>query len=198
MAALPDPLAVRQADHEVDPLFVKRWSPRAMSGEAVEQSLLNRLLEAARWAPSTYNEQEWRFLYAHRETPHFQTFFELLLEGNQAWCDRAGVLMVVISRKKFVRNNQPNKVHSFDAGMATQNLALQGTVMNLVVHPMAGFVDETVYEALNIPEDFHVNAMVAIGHPGSPADLSEDFRKAEVPTGRKPIGEISCEGPFAF
>ena len=85
MAALPDPLAVRQADHEVDPLFVKRWSPRAMSGEAVEQSLLNRLLEAARWAPSTYNEQEWRFLYAHRETPHFQTFFELLLEGNQAW-----------------------------------------------------------------------------------------------------------------
>ncbi len=94
MPLSPDPLSVRQADHPIQPLFLQRWSSRAMNGQPVSASDLARLFEAARWAPSTYNEQEWRFLYAHRDGPHWPTFFDLLMEANQVWCRQAGVLVV--------------------------------------------------------------------------------------------------------
>ena len=85
-----------------------------------------RLFEAARWAPSTYNEQEWRFLYAANGRRHWPTFFGLLMEANQLWCKNASVLVVVLSHKVFTRNGNPNPVHTFDAGLASQNLLLQG------------------------------------------------------------------------
>ncbi|MBD3676132.1 MAG: nitroreductase family protein [Planctomycetaceae bacterium] len=199
MNSLPDPLQHRTADHDIDDIFLKRWSPRAMNGEPVAQSDLNRLLEAARWAPSTYNEQEWRYLYAHRDTDHWETFFSLLMEANQAWCDQAGVLLVIASHKTFSRNGKPNGVHSFDAGASFENLALQGASMDLVIHPMAGFNRNKAQQELLIPEDFHVDAMVAIGHPGDLASLPEGYVEMDrAPSGRKPIQEISCEGRFQF
>ena len=79
----------RTPDYPIEPLLLDRWSPRSMSGEPLDEAELMRLFEAARWAPSTYNEQEWRFLYARRDTPHWPAFFGLLMEANQAWCDRA-------------------------------------------------------------------------------------------------------------
>src|SRR5437762_10611376 len=109
---------VRKADHPIEPIFFRRWSPRAMTGEPITEAELLTLFEAARWAPSTYNEQEWRFLYARRETPHWQTFFDLLVEGNQEWCKQAAVLAVVLARKTFKRNGKPNPVHLFDCGSA--------------------------------------------------------------------------------
>ena len=198
MAGASKPEEIRKADHPIEPIFIRRWSPRAMSGTALSADDLARLFEAARWAPSTYNEQEWRFLYAHREGPHWQTFFDLLVEGNQAWCHRAGVLVVVLSHTVFARNGKPNRVHSFDAGSAFENLALQGGTMGLVVHGMMGFDYDRAKSALGVPDDYAVEAMIAIGHPGDPNDLPEGLRKIEAPSQRKPVAEISREGTFAF
>jgi nitroreductase len=198
MATLPNPADIRKPDRPIEPLFVRRWSPRALAGTPVSADDLATLFEAARWAPSTYNEQEWRFLYAHREGPHWSTFFDLLVEGNRAWCHRAGVLVVVLSHKVFARNGKPNPVHTYDAGAAFENLALQGSTMGLVVHGMAGFDGDRARTALAVPDDYAVEAMIAIGHPGDPDDLPEPLRKVETPSLRKPVSELVREGPFAF
>jgi nitroreductase len=198
MPDLFDATRVRTADHPIEPLFLKRWSPRAMSGEPLAEDQLLRLFEAARWAPSTYNEQEWRFLYAHRDTPHWQAFFDVLMEANQTWCENASVLGLVCSHQVFERNGKPNPVHTFDSGLAYMNLALQGAAMGLVVHGMAGFDRDAARKALHVPDDYSVEAMFAVGHPGDPAHLPEEVRQREEPSGRKPVAEIVCEGPFAF
>jgi nitroreductase len=145
------------------------------------------LFEAARWAPSTYNEQEWRFLYARRDTEHWEIFFDLLMEANQVWCDQAAALVVVLSHRAFQRNGKPNPVHTFDAGAAFQNLALQGTAIGLIVHAMAGFSRDKARSALKIPDDFAVEAMIAIGQPGDPDNLPEHLKEKETPSSRHPV-----------
>jgi len=187
---------VRKAGHAVDPLFIDRWSPRAMSGAAVSQEALDRLFEAARWAPSSSNGQPWRFLYAHRDTPHWQTFFDLLVEGNQVWCKHAGVLVLVSARTTFEWNDKPAPTHAFDAGSAWMSLALQGVMNGLVVHGMAGFDYNKAREVLHVPDHMAVLAMIAIGHPGDPEALPEKLRERETPSSRKPITETTHEGPF--
>jgi nitroreductase len=188
----------RSPDHPIETLFVARWSPRAMSGEPLTDAELKTLFEAARWAPSTYNEQEWRFLYARRDTPQWPTFFDLLVEGNQAWCKDAAVLCVVLAHKVFAKNGKPNPVHLFDTGCAFENLALQGTAMGLVVHGMQGFDYDRARLALSVPDDFAVAAMFAAGRPGPLSNLPEPMREREKPSDRKPVEEIICEGVFAF
>lgn len=193
---LPDAEEYRKPDHPIERLFLRRWSPRAMSGEALTDAELMTLFEAARWAPSTYNEQEWRFLYARRDTPHWRLFFDLLFEGNKAWCERAAVLVVVLARKTFERNGKPNVVHLFDCGAAWENLALQATAIGLVAHGMAGFDFEKARTSLNVPDEFAVAAMFALGRPGDPSALPEAMREMERPSGRRPITQTICEGPF--
>src|SRR5262245_36262805 len=107
MAKLPDALTVRKPDYPIEPIFLRRWSPRAMTGEPIKEDELMRMFEAARWAPSTYNEQEWRFLYGRNNSPNWNTFFNLLVPANQAWCKSAGVLLVVLSKKTFTHNGKP-------------------------------------------------------------------------------------------
>ena len=198
MSDLPDPLEHRTADYPIEPLFLKRWSPRAMTGEPLTERELKTLFEAARWAPSTYNEQEWRFLYAPNGSQHWPAFLGLLMEANQVWCRNAGVLVVVLSHRVFERNGKPNPVHTFDSGAAFENLALQGAAMGLVVHGMAGFDRDKARAELRVPDDYDVEAMVALGHPGRLADLPDELRTREVPSGRKKVEEIICEGPFGF
>ena len=195
---LPNPEEHRRAEYPIEPIFIRRWSPRAMSGEALTEEELLRVFEAARWAPSTYNEQEWRFLYARRDTPQWSLFFDLLGEPNQAWCKNAGVLIVVLARKTFTRNGKPNPVHLYDAGSAWQNLALQATAMGLVSHGMAGFDFEKARADLRVPDEFAVAAMIALGRPGDPAELPDAMRAIETPSNRRPVSESICEGPFAF
>ena len=195
---LPNPEDHRQPEHPIEPIFYRRWSPRAMSGETLTEEELLRLFEAARWAPSTYNEQEWRFLYARRDTPQWSLFFNLLVEANQAWCKNAAVLVVILARKTFQRNGKPNPVHLFDAGSSWENLALQATAMGLVSHGMAGFDFEKARTDLKVPDEFAVAAMFALGRPGDPADLPEQVRKMEIPSGRRPVRESIREGVFAF
>ena len=198
MSELANPRDHRTADYPIEPIFLDRWSPRAMSGEQIPDAELMALFEAARWAPSTYNEQEWRFLYAKRDTEHWPTFFELLMEANQSWCERGAALIVVLSHKVFERNGKPNPVHTFDAGAAFENLSLQGGQMNLVVHGMAGFDRSKARAQLKVPDDYDVEAMIVVGRPGISNDLPEQLREREIPSGRKPVAEIICEGPFGF
>ena len=195
---LPDPLAHRVPEHPIEAIFPRRWSPRAMTGAPISPAERESLLEAARWAPSTFNEQEWRFLYAHREGVHWPRFLGLLAEANQVWCERAGLLFVLASHKVFERNNKPNPVHTLDAGAAMQNLLLEGSALGLVAHAMAGFDRERARAELRIPADYAVEAMIAVGRPGDPAKLPADLREREIPTGRKSIDEFSCEGPFTL
>lgn len=188
----------RKVDHPIDNLFLDRWSPRAMSGEPVSQEELMVLFEAARWAPSSYNNQPWRFLYAHRDTEHWQTFFDLLVEFNQSWAKNAGVLVLFISKNTFDMNGEPSVTHSFDTGAAWENLALQGWSSGLVVHGMQGFDFERARTALNIPEGFHVNAMAAVGKPGDISALPEGLKERESPSDRRKLDQTICEGPFCF
>jgi len=198
MSKLPDPKDHRKADHPIDPIFLERWSPRAMSGETLSEQEIQTLFEAARWAPSTYNVQEWRFCYARCDGPYWRSLFDLLVEGNQVWCARAGLLGVVLSQTVFPRNGKPNPVHVFDSGLAYMSLALQGARMGLVVHAMAGFDREAARNVLDIPEDFSVNAMFAVGRPGDPTALPDDLRDMETPSERRPVSQSICEGPFRF
>ena len=198
MGQLPDPGQHRKPDYPIEPLIYRRWSPRAMSGEPLTERELLTLFEAARWAPSTYNEQEWRFLYARRDTPSWPLLFDLLTEANQLWCARAAVLVVVLARKTFTRNGKPNPVHLFDVGSAWENLALQATAMGLVSHGMAGFDFEKARGVLRVPDHFAVAAMFALGRPGDPDQLPEDYRAMEVPSQRRPVKESICEGAFNF
>ncbi|MBI1387440.1 MAG: nitroreductase [bacterium] len=187
---------IRQPVYPIDDRFINRWSPRAFSGEPIRDDELMTLFEAARWAPSSFNAQPWFFLYAKRDTPQWNTFFDLLIEFNQQWCKNAAVLLVAISRKNFEHNGKPNANHSFDTGSAWQSLALQTVFMGLAAHGMAGFDAEKARVSLNIPDEFHVDAMIAIGKPGDKNDLPEAMREREAPSQRKPIGEFIKEGGF--
>jgi nitroreductase len=189
---------VRKPDHEIDELFLDRWSPRAMSGEGLSEEELMSLFEAARWAPSSFNNQPWRILYARRDTEHWPTFLGLLVEGNRSWAKDAAALLLFVSKETFDHNGERYPTHSFDTGAAWENLALQATLRGLVAHGMQGFDYERARAELNIPEGFRVEAMAAVGRPGDPSTLPERTRDREKPSDRKPLSEITCEGPFRF
>jgi nitroreductase len=181
----------RTPEYDVDPLFVNRWSPRSMTGGSLEEREFLPLFEAARWAPSSRNEQPWRFLYATRDGEDWETFLSLPYEKNRQWASDAAVLVVVCSKTTFEYDGSPNGTHAFDTGAAWQNLALEGTRRGLAVHAMAGFDDEKAVRTLNVPDEYAVHAMVAIG-VHAPAEASE----SEHPNDRKPLERIVGEGGF--
>ncbi len=189
-------MTVRKANYDIDPLFLNRWSPRSMTGEALHEQEFMPLFEAARWAPSSYNAQQWRFLYAKRNTPNWTLFFDLLVEGNKSWAKNAGLLVVVISRKNFEHNEKPSRTHIFDAGSAWENLALEGARRGLVVHSMEGFDYEKAKSVLHIPDAYDVCAMIAIGKRGKKEDLPAQLQAMEQPNSRRPLHEIAIEGLF--
>ncbi len=186
----------RKAEYEIDDIFLNRWSPRAMSGEKISKKELTSLFEAARWAPSSFNGQPWRFLYAMRETLEWDLFFDLLIEGNKKWCKNAAALVLIISRKNFEKNEKPNRHHSFDSGAAWMSLALQARMKNLVAHGMAGFDVDKSRRILKISEDYNVEAMIAIGKQGEIEDLPSEIREWEKPNSRKKVEEFVIEGKF--
>lgn len=188
--------ATRKPEYKVDEIFLNRWSARAMSGESITDSELMSLFDAARWAPSEYNKQPERFIYAKRGTKHWDALFNLLVPFNQEWCKNAAVLVVVISRN-VNDDGSPMRTHSFDTGAAWQNLALQGSLNGLVVHGMAGFDYDRAKEDLHIPEGYSVEAMVAIGRPGKVEVLPEGMRAGETTrTSRRAVKEFAFEGSF--
>jgi len=185
----------RVADHPIDPRFLLRWSPRAMSGEPLAPAQLLRLLEAARWAPSGGNGQPWRFAWALAGTPAFERFFGALVEGNQVWCRRAGALLVLASLTARP-DGKPIRSHSLDTGAAWMSLALEGSGQGLVVHAMGGFDEARAREAAAVPAAWAVECMIALGHPGRVEDLPEKLRAREAPSGREPVSAFAFEGAF--
>jgi len=182
--------------YDVHSLILNRWSPRSITGEELTDEVLMNLFEAARWAPSSYNNQPWRFIYAKRNTEHWNRFFNLLVEGNKVWAKNAAALVVVIARKNFEHNEKPARTNQFDTGAAWENLALEATFRGLAVHGMQGFDYEKARNDLEVPDNFDVLAMIAIGKRGPRDQLPPQLQEREYPNDRKPLKEIVMEGQF--
>lgn len=190
----PEIAQTRKTEFPIHPIIQNRWSPRAMSGDRMTDEELMPLFEAARWAPSSYNGQPWRFLYAKRNTPEWDLFFDLMIEFNQSWTKNASVLVVVISHKVFEKNGKPSPTHSYDTGAAWMSLALEGSRRGYVVHGMEGFDYEKARRTLEIPDDYQVEAMCAIGKRAPKEKLPEELQKREAPSPRNPLKAMLCEG----
>jgi nitroreductase len=187
-----------QTDYPIIDLLQRRWSPRAFSDQLVEPEKLLSLFEAARWAPSSFNEQPWYFVMATKQKPEEHArLLSCLFEKNQQWARRAPVLMVSVAKLNFDRTGKPNRHAFYDVGMAVGNLMTQATALGLFVHQMAGFSPEKVAENYHIPETFEPVAAIAIGYGGELADLPEQFRAQELgPRSRKPIQSFVFEGQW--
>jgi nitroreductase len=190
------PTQVRKPTYEINPLILNRWYGRSMTGEELPDDTIMSLFEAARWDPSSFNNQPWRFIYAKRNTEHWDGFFNLLVEGNKRWAKNAVVLCVIVSRKNFEHNEKFSITHQFDAGAAWENLALEGSARDLVCHGMQGFDYEKARTLLEVPDGFDIMAMIAIDKRGPKENLPEDLQAKEIPNDRKPLKEILMEGKF--
>lgn len=190
----PIPVAkLAETDANIHDVIRQRWSPRAFSSQDVSSEDLQAVLEAARWAASSYNEQPWRFFVARKsDAESFRRLFDTLVAANQAWAGSAPVLMIMAAKKKFTHNGADNYYALHDAGQALAHLMLQATALGLHAHAMAGFDHEKARKDIGIPEDYAIGAAVALGYIGNPDQLSEQARRAELATRqRKPLGEIA-------
>ncbi len=178
-------------------LLMRRWSPRAFDERPVESHTLWSLLEAARWAPSSNNEQPWRFIMASKNDheTEWRRLFDCLKEGNRRWAFRAPVLTLSIASNNFEDDGTPNRHAFHDTGLAVENLVLQATAHGLVVHQMAGYDVEKARVDLSIPSGYEPVAMIAIGYPGDSSVLPERLRERELQSrSRRPIGEWTFLG----
>ncbi len=188
----------RHAEYPIESLFIDRWSPRSFEPVDIPDADLMGLFEAAKWAPSSSNNQPWRFLYAKRGSASWPLFFNLLVPGNQAWAKDAAVLIVVISNTKFDHNGKPSQTHSFDAGAAWQNIALQACAKGYASHGMQGFDYDKARADLAVPDDFTVEAMIAVGKKGPKEKLPAELQAREFPNARRPVRESIAEGKFTL
>lgn len=188
----------RAPDHPVAPLFVDRWSPRSFSGEPIPQADLLTAFEAARWAPSASNVQPWRFIVAHHGDTAWPTFLDLLMPRNRLWAARASALIVIASSTRVERRGAVghNHSHSFDTGAAWANFAHQALLLGWHTHGIGGFDREAARAALAIPDEFALEAMVAIGRQGALDTLDADFHAQEAPNHRRPLADFVFEGRF--
>lgn len=185
--------------YPIHELLRARWSPRAFAARPIEREVIGSLLEAARWAPSSFNEQPWRFLIATREDPEtFQKLAGCLSEGNRPWAERAPLLILTIAKTYFRDDPAKANRHAFhDVGLATQNLVIQATALGLYVHQMAGFDRTKARELFEIPEGYEPVAVLAVGHLDDPETLPENLRERErAARTRRPLDEIAFQGSF--
>jgi nitroreductase len=189
----------RQADHPIAPLFLERWSPRAFDGSEMPEADVATLFEAARWAPSAFNAQPWRFLYARRGDADWERFLGLLIPWNQDWAKSASLIVMFVS-DTLVETKwggaEVSHSHSFDTGAAWACLALQASLMGYQAHGMSGVDFDRARTELQVPERFRIEAAAVVGRIGDPATLPEKLRAREVPSGRKPIAEFAFRGNF--
>ena len=188
----------RTTDTALDRLFLDRWSPRAFDGSAISKADLDTMLDAARWAPSAYNYQPWRLLYALNGDDNWDTFLSILVPFNQSWAKNASVLMFFLSDTvmELPHGTNPSHTHSFDAGAAWAQLGLQAHKLGYYAHGMSGVDFDKARELPGVPERFRVEAAAAIGRMGDPASLPEGLREREVPSDRKPLADIAFAGKF--
>ncbi len=185
----------RTPEHVVDPIFINRWSPRAFSPEPIDDETLMRVFEAAKWAPSCFNEQPWRFIVA-RSPEDRAVFLDFLMPGNRLWNENVPVITLVLSSRHFAHNGKTNPTHQFDAGCAWGFLALSAWQNGLITHGMAGFDGEKARAVLEVPEEYDILAVIAIGKRGDKSQLPTEIQAREVPSTRRPLGETIMEGKF--
>ncbi len=188
----------RTADYPVDKHFLERWSPRAFTGESIPEAELFTIFEAARWAPSSYNSQPWRLVYARRESPNWDKLLGLLIEFNQSWAKNAAALVFIVSSEMFPGRETPtpSRSHAFDTGAAWGSLALQATLLGWHAHAMVGVEWDKVNAALNVPANHHVQAAIAIGRQGPASLLPEALAARETPSPRNKVADWAFEGGF--
>ena len=190
----------RHSDYPIDKVFLQRWSPRAFNGDEISKAELMTLFEAARWAPSSYNSQPWRFIYGRRGTPHFDKLLSFLVEGNRGWAKTASALVVLASKSLMNVPGKdkpvPSHSHSMDAGAAWGSLALQATLSGWHTHGMVGFDMDRAFAELNLPEGTRVEQMIAIGRQGDKSTLPEALAAREAPNTRQPLSDMVMEGAY--
>ena len=177
------------ASHQIESLIAERWSPRAFLEKPVEREKLMSMFEAARWAPSAFNAQPWRFLAAEKsDAADYARMLSCLVEANQVWAGKAPVLMILLAKKTFDHNGKPNRWAMHDCGLALENLLLETQALGLAAHPMAGFSVDAVREKYSVPEDYEPLVAIAAGYEGEPDQLSGDLKTRELePRERNPL-----------
>jgi len=190
---LMDLQAIKEADtqNDIHPLIRKRWSARAFSDQVIDDATMQQLFEAASWAPSSMNEQSWKYMYAHKSDPTFQDFFECLLAGNKLWNDNASVLILSLAQKQFSNNANDNRHAWHDVGAANTLLLLQAADLNIFGHQLGGFDREKTIETFNLPENLEPVCFISLGYLGDVERLKEPFKTREfVKRTRKNISEF--------
>ena len=185
-------------DYKIEETIGRRWSPRAFSDRAVEPEKLLRLFEAARWAPSSFNEQPWSFILTTKDKPEeYAELLSCLIEKNQQWAKLAPVLMLSVAKLNFEKTGEPNRHAFHDTGMAVGFLLVEATSLGLFVHQMAGYSVDKARQKLSIPAGFEPVAAIALGYPAEPEILPEPFRTREVsPRSRKPTSAFVFSGKW--
>ena len=169
-------------------LLQQRFSPRAFENRSVSKETIRSLLEAARWAASSFNEQPWRFIVATEDDPaDFEKLLGCLVPGNQDWAKSAPVLMLSVAKLTFTRNDKPNRHAYHDVGLAVSQLIVQATALGLYVHQMAGFDVDRARQSFGIPEGFDPVAAIAIGYSAEAAPASRT---------RRPQAELAFKGTW--
>ncbi len=184
-------------EHPIEDLLRRRWSPRAFAPKVVEREKLLQLFEAARWAPSSNNEQPWRYVIATADDSESLDAARGVLSPGNAWATKASILVCVIARTTWTKNNEPNRHGIYDTGQATAHLLVEATALGLFCHQMAGFDVEKARAVFQVPEGHEPVAMMAIGYYGDPAALEERRRQQEfAPRTRRPLSEFVFSGRF--
>ncbi|MGG1517108.1 nitroreductase family protein [Paenibacillus oryzisoli] len=177
----------RNAEYPVHPIFLNRWSSRAFADKEVSPETLNTILEAARWAPSSSNLQPWRFVVAKTEAEKEQ-FQRFIKPNNRQWTDHAPVLLLLLSHK-LRQDGEQNGAHAFDTGAAWASIAFQAHLLGLATRAVGGYERDKAREVLNIPDEYELHAVIALGYRGSCDTLPESLRERELPNGRRPLSE---------
>ncbi len=185
-------------DHPIQSLLSRRWSPCSFADKDVTTGDLLAIFEAARWAPSSYNEQPWRYILAPRSAPAaFEKLLSCLVEGNQAWAKHAPVLIIGLAMLNFARNGKPNKAAKHDLGLAAGNMCVEATARGLYVHQMIGIVPERIRELYRVPEEAEPLTALAIGYLGDGSNLPETLQERDhSPRSRHPVTSFVFEGAW--
>jgi len=192
---LPEVAEARQTEGDVFPLFLNRWSPRSFTADAVPEEDLLACIRAAHWAPSSYNEQPWRFIYAVSEKDR-DSFVQCLIPFNRLWAEKASVLVALCAKERFSHEDSPNGHCAFDCGAAWAIFALEATRRGYSAHAMAGFDPKKAHDTLKVPDGYRVVCFIALGKRGPKEALPERMRQGETPSGRKRLAEVAFEGAF--
>jgi nitroreductase len=180
-----------KTDYPVSEIIAKRWSARAFSPRPVENTKLLSILEAARWAPSSRNEQPWRYIVFTTDNPKMLKKAQSVLKEINDYAKRAPILICAIAKKTYSENGNPNRLHFHDLGAANENMFLEAFNQGLIMHEMGGFDVQKAREVFNVPEDYEVGIMIAIGYQDTYHVLPDRLKeKVFTPRVRKPLSEI--------